>query len=153
MNSMLKSLLIFVLLASAVFAAPDFAEAKKQAEAENLRKEEMESINKADGFTYILGSRRPIKLENGIHYHGWLYNEELDAAIIQYTYSGRIYNSHKEKMAHHIGGLWKGELGARLQKMGFQDLAMMITEGIETSVYSSRREKWYTVDGYLALRL
>lgn len=42
------------------------------ARTDEFRAKEIEAVNKADGFQYIAGSRRPIRLENGIHYHGWL---------------------------------------------------------------------------------
>lgn len=119
---------------------------------DEFREKEIESINKADGFEYVAGVRRPIKLEGGIHYHGWLYNKDLDVAVIQYTYGGQLYDSHKNKMTESILSKWRGELGSVFRKAGFKDIALMITELNKTKVFSSKYGKWYTVDDYLALR-
>jgi hypothetical protein len=134
------TLVSFTILASSLEATTD-----------EFRAKEIEAINKADGFKYIAGSRRPIKLENGIHYHGWLYNKDMDVAVIQYTFAGQLHDSHKKKMAANILSKWKGELGTSFRKVGFKDLALMITELNKTKVYSSRYARWYTVDEYLAL--
>ena len=136
----ITTLVSFIILASSLDARTD-----------EFRAKEIEAINKADGFEYIAGSRRPIKLENGIHYHGWLYNKDMDVAVIQYTYAGQLYDSHKNKMAGNILSKWKGELGTSFRKVGFKDVALMITELNKTKVYSSRYARWYTGDEYLAL--
>jgi hypothetical protein len=137
----ITTLLSSIILASSLGARTD-----------EFRAKEIEAINKADGFEYIAGSRRPIKLESGIHYHGWLYNKDMDVAVIQYTHPGQLHDSHKNKIAGNILSKWKGELGTSFRKVGFKDVALMITELNKTKVYSSRNTRWYTVDEYLALR-
>jgi hypothetical protein len=121
------------------------------AKNDESRAKEIENINKSDGVEYIAGSRRPIKLENGIHYHGWLYNKDIDCAVIQYTYPLRLGDSNKKKIAENLLSEWKGELGVRFRKAGFKDVALMLTENYKTKVYSSKYARWYTVDEYLKL--
>jgi hypothetical protein len=121
-------------------------------EADVLRRQEVDLINKSEGFTYVAGVRRPMRLENGIHYHGWLYSDNLDAAIIQYTFSGRMHDSQRELMAQNILNVWGSEVGAGMREEGFQDLAIMLTEGFRTTVYSSRHRRWYDHDEYIKLR-
>jgi len=119
---------------------------------DDFREKQIESINKADGFKYIAGVRRPVRLENGVHYHGWLYNKKLDVTVIQYTYGGQLYDSYKDQMAQNVLSKWNGEVGSQFRKWGFKDIAIMITEGSKTKVYSSKYGKWFTSDEYLALR-
>ena len=118
---------------------------------DKYRAKHLEEINKADGFKALFGTRRPIKLDNGIHYHGWLYNEELDAAVIQYTYAGKLFESYTDNLAENILAKWRGDLGSRFRKIGFKDIAVMVTEVVTTKVYSSRQNRWYTVDDNLVL--
>ena len=118
---------------------------------DKYRAKHLEEINKADGFKTLFGTRRPIKLDNGVHYHGWLYNEELDAAVIQYTYAGKLFESYTDNLAENILAKWRGDLGSRFRKIGFKDIAVMVTEVVTTKVYSSRQNRWYTVDDYLVL--
>lgn len=118
---------------------------------DDFRANEIEKINQADGFKTLFGVRRPIRLDNGVHYHGWLYNKKLDAAVIQYTYEGKLFDSYKNGLAENIVAKWKGDVGSYLRKVGFKDIAIMITEVIVTKVYSSRQGRWYTVDDYTAL--
>jgi hypothetical protein len=136
----ITTLVSFLILASSL-----------EAKTDEFRAKEIEAINKADGFEYIAGSRRPIKLENGIHYHGWLYNKNKDVAIIQYTYAGQLHDSQKNKMSGNILSKWNGELGTSFRKLEFKDVALMITELNKTKVYSSKYDRCYTVDEYLAL--
>ena len=118
---------------------------------DDFRQKQLDDINKADGITKgFLGAKRPIKLENGIHYHGWLHNKKLDVAIIQYTYTGQLYDSYKKQLAQNLLNKWKGEVGTMFRKWGFKDIAVMVTEGVETTIYSSKYRKWFTSDQYLA---
>ena len=118
---------------------------------DDYRAKQVEEINETSGFQIVLGARRPIKLENGVHYHGWLYNKELDAAIIQYTYAGKLFDSYKNDLAKNILDKWKGSTGSQFRKLGFKDIAILITEGTTSKVYSPKQESWYKVDDYLAL--
>ena len=136
----ITTLLSFIILVSSLDAKTD-----------EFRAKEIEALNKAEGFEYVAGVRRPIRFENGIHCHGWLYNKDLDVAVIQYTYAGQLYDSHRNKMAGIVLSKWKGEVGAEFRKVGFKDIAIMITELNGTKVYSSRYARWYTVGEYLAL--
>jgi hypothetical protein len=135
-------------------AEQDEADTVKKTQREmddDLRMKLIEEINQSDGIEYIFGSRRPIKLENGIHYHGWIYNKEIDIATIQFTYGGKIINSHKDKMAVEILKKWNGDVGDKFRKSGFKDIAIMITEFTITKVYSSKYDNWYDVEDYLKL--
>lgn len=135
-------------------AEQDEADTVKKTQREmddDLRMKLIEEINQSDGIEYIFGSRRPIKLENGIHYHGWIYNKKLDIATIQFTYGGKIINSHKDKMAVEILKKWNGDVGDKFRKSGFKDIAIMITEFTLTKVYSSKYDNWYDVEDYLKL--
>ena len=118
---------------------------------DEFRQKKIDNINKADGFKNLLGERRPMKLENGIHYHGWLHNEKLDISIIQYTYTGQLNASYKKQLAQNILSKWQGKVGIQFRKWGFKDIAIMITEGVKTRVYSSKHREWFTVDEYLSL--
>ena len=140
----MKSLLltILLLLHSSLLAASN---------DDDFRANQIEEINQADGFKTFFGARRPIKLDNGVHYHGWLYNKKLDAAVIQYTYAGKLFDSYRNGLAEKIVAKWKGDVGTHLRKIGFKDMAIMITEVTTTKVYSSRQGRWYTVDNYMAL--
>jgi|TARA_B110000238_G_C16080440_1_gene419163 hypothetical protein len=142
-----KSTAVICVLYLSLISLPSFSETD-----DDFREKQIESINKADGFKYISGVRRPIRLENGLHMHGWLYNKKLDITTIQYTYAGQLSDSHKDQMAQAILSKWKGEIGSQFRKWGFKDISIMITEGIKTRVYSSKHDKWCTVDEYLALR-
>jgi len=117
---------------------------------DDFRQKQLDDINKADGIKSFLGVKRPIRLENGIDNHGWLYNKKLDVAIIQYTYSGQLYDSYKKQLAQNLLNKWKGEVGDMFRKWGFKDIAVMVTEGVETTIYSSKYRKWFTSDQYLA---
>ena len=117
---------------------------------DDFRQKQLDDINKADGIKSFLGVKRPIRLENGIDNHGWLYNKKLDVAIIQYTYSGQLYDSYKKQLAQNLLNKWKGEVGVMFRKWGFKDIAVMVTEGVETTIYSSKYRKWFTSDQYLA---
>ena len=129
-----------------LFTLPSFAQLD-----DDFRQKQLDDINKADGITKgFLGAKRPIKLENGIHYHGWLHNKKLDVAIIQYTYTGQLYDSYKKQLAQNLLNKWKGEVGTMFRKWGFKDIAVMVTEGVETTIYSSKYRKWFTSDQYLA---
>ena len=129
-----------------LFTLPSYAQLD-----DDFRQKQLDDINKADGITKgFLGAKRPIKLENGIHYHGWLHNKKLDVAIIQYTYTGQLYDSYKKQLAQNLLNKWKGEVGTMFRKWGFKDIAVMVTEGVETTIYSSKYRKWFTSDQYLA---
>ena len=78
-----KSTAVICVLYLSLISLPSFSETD-----DDFREKQIESINKADGFKYISGVRRPIRLENGLHMHGWLYNKKLDITTIQYTYAG-----------------------------------------------------------------
>lgn len=119
--------------------------------SDDYRKNFVEGINKADGIKTILGSKRPIKLDNGLLYHGWLYNKDLDVAIIQYTFSGKLYKTYKDGLTKNILVKWRGDTGLEFRKVGFKDIAVLITEASTSAVYSSRQNKWYSVSEYTAL--
>lgn len=76
----------------------------------------------------------------------------MDVAVIQYTYAGQLYDSYKNKITENILRKWKGEVGTSFRKIGFKDIALMITELNKTTVYSSRNARWYMVDEYFALK-
>ena len=49
---------------------------------DDFRQKQLDDINKADGIKSFLGVKRPIRLENGIDNHGWLYNKKLDVKLV-----------------------------------------------------------------------
>ena len=71
--------------------------------------------------------------------------------MIQYTYAGKLFDTYKNGLAEKIVAKWKGDMGLNFRKVGFKDIAIMITELTTSTVYSSRMKKWYTVDDYTAL--
>jgi hypothetical protein len=63
----------------------------------------------------------------------------------------------KETLASRILNAWENrDIGRNFRAMGFKDIAVMITykKGIfatTSTVYSSAKNSWYTVDDYTAL--
>ena len=138
-------------LLPALFASLFFIVAGSNANDDDYRADQIEEINEADGFKTVFGVRRPIQLENGVLYKGWLYNKKLDAAVIQYTYNGKLLDSYKNSLAQNVLAKWKGSVGSQFRKDGFKDIAVLITEFTTSKVYSSRQRRWYTVNDYTAL--
>jgi len=129
-----------------LFTLPSFAQLD-----DDFRQKQLNDLNKAEGIKSFFGIKRPIKLENGVRYHGWLHNKKLGIATSKYTYTDQLSDSYKKQLAQSLSSKWGGELGVMLDQWGFRDVALMVTEESKTTVYSSKYRKWYSLDKYLTL--
>lgn len=124
-----------------------------------FREAHLKKLSEADGVKFIGELRIPFNVPNSdLKCYGWNYNPGLDSAIIQYSINGDIEGTTmKETLASRILNAWENrDIGRNFRAMGFKDIAVMITykKGIfatTSTVYSSAKNSWYTVDDYTAL--